>query len=122
MDGTELRSVRALLIAFVGGLVGIAGQALGLPADMIVATSTVVAAGSLILMVGRPAIRNSIRAARLREATQRVEEETKLEEAEFDGWVNVELDGPPAPPLVSRDAAAMSLGYLKGLLGDRAAW
>ena len=45
-----------------------------------------------------------------------------LEEAEFDGWVNVELDGPPAPPLVSRDAAAMSLGYLKGLLGDRAAW
>jgi inosose dehydratase len=44
-----------------------------------------------------------------------------LEEAGFDGWVNVELDGPPAPPLVSRDVAAMSLGYLRGLLGDRAA-
>jgi inosose dehydratase len=45
-----------------------------------------------------------------------------LEEANFDGWVNVELDGPPAPPMVSRDAAAMSMGYLRGLLGDRAAW
>jgi inosose dehydratase len=45
-----------------------------------------------------------------------------LEEAGFEGWVNVELDGRPAPPLVPRDAAAMSLGYLKGLLRDRAAW
>jgi len=45
-----------------------------------------------------------------------------LEDADFDGWVNVELDGPPALPLTSRDVAAMSLGYLKGLLGDRAAW
>lgn len=45
-----------------------------------------------------------------------------LEEADFDGWVNVELDGPPAPPMVSRDAAALSMGYLRGLLGDRAAW
>lgn len=45
-----------------------------------------------------------------------------LEDAGFSGWVNVELDGPPAPPLTSRDVAAMSLGYLKGLLRDRAAW
>lgn len=45
-----------------------------------------------------------------------------LEEADFDGWVNVELDGPPAPPLCSRDVAAMSLGYLRGLLRDRATW
>ena len=45
-----------------------------------------------------------------------------LENAGYDGWINVELDGPPAPPLVSRDAAALSLGYLKGLLRDRAAW
>ncbi len=45
-----------------------------------------------------------------------------LEEAGFVGWVNVELDGPPAPPLTSRDVAAMALGYLKGLLRDRAAW
>jgi inosose dehydratase len=45
-----------------------------------------------------------------------------LEGADFDGWVNVELDGPPAPPMVSRDAAAISMGYLKGLLGERAAW
>jgi inosose dehydratase len=44
-----------------------------------------------------------------------------LEEADFAGWVNVELDGPPAPPLTSRDAAAFSLGYLKGLLRERLA-
>ena len=44
-----------------------------------------------------------------------------LEDADFGGWVNVELDGPPAPPLTSRDVAAMSLGHLKGVLGDRMA-
>ena len=27
-----------------------------------------------------------------------------------------------SPPLTSRDVAAMSLGHLKGVLGDRAAW
>ena len=45
-----------------------------------------------------------------------------FEEAGFSGWVNVELDGPPALPLTSRDVAAMSMGYLRGLLRDRAAW
>jgi sugar phosphate isomerase/epimerase len=44
-----------------------------------------------------------------------------LESVDFDGWVDVELDGPPAPPLTSRDVAAMSLGHLKGVLGDRMA-
>jgi len=45
-----------------------------------------------------------------------------LEEADFDGWVMVELDGTPKAPRSPREAAALSKQYLEDLLGDRAAW
>jgi inosose dehydratase len=40
-----------------------------------------------------------------------------LEEAGFDGWVNVELDGNEADPRPAKDAAARSKQYLERLLG-----
>jgi inosose dehydratase len=45
-----------------------------------------------------------------------------LEEAEFDRWISVELDGTPQAPRPPREAAAMSKRYLEQLLGERAAW
>jgi inosose dehydratase len=45
-----------------------------------------------------------------------------LDEAEFDGWVMVELDGTPQAPRSPREAAALSKQYLQELLGDRATW
>lgn len=45
-----------------------------------------------------------------------------LEEANFDGWISVELDGTPRAPRPPREAAAMSKRYLEELLGDRAEW
>ncbi len=45
-----------------------------------------------------------------------------LEEANFDGWVMVELDGTPESPRPPREAAAMSKRFLEQLLGDRAEW
>jgi len=41
-----------------------------------------------------------------------------LLEDNFDGWVNVELDGTPQAPRPPREAAAMSRRYLGELLGD----
>jgi len=45
-----------------------------------------------------------------------------LEEANFDGWIAVELDGTSETPRPPREAAAMSKRYLEELLGDRAEW
>jgi inosose dehydratase len=45
-----------------------------------------------------------------------------LEEANFDGWISVELDGTPRAPRPPREAAAMSKRCLEELLGDRAEW
>ena len=45
-----------------------------------------------------------------------------LEEANFDGWIAVELDGTSETPRPPREAAAMSKRYLEKLLGDRAEW
>jgi len=45
-----------------------------------------------------------------------------LEEANFDGWITVELDGTPKSPRPPREAAVMSKRYLEELLGDRADW
>lgn len=41
---------------------------------------------------------------------------------DFDGWVNVELDGTPRAPRPPREAAAMSRRYLGELLGNRVSW
>ncbi|MHB1356793.1 MAG: sugar phosphate isomerase/epimerase family protein, partial [Anaerolineae bacterium] len=45
-----------------------------------------------------------------------------LEDANFGGWVMVELDGTPQAPRPPREAAAMSKRYLENLLGDKAVW
>jgi inosose dehydratase len=45
-----------------------------------------------------------------------------LEEANYGGWVMVELDGTPQAPRPPREAAAMSKRYLENLLGDKAVW
>lgn len=45
-----------------------------------------------------------------------------LEDVNFDGWVDVELDSSKNPPRPPREAAAMSKRYLEELLGDKADW
>jgi len=45
-----------------------------------------------------------------------------LEEADFGGWVMVELDDTPQRPRPPREAATMSRRYLEQLLGNRAVW
>ena len=45
-----------------------------------------------------------------------------LVEDNFDGWVNVELDGARHAPRPPREAAAMSRQYLGRLLGSHVAW
>lgn len=42
--------------------------------------------------------------------------------SDFDGWINVELDGTSRAPRPPREAAAMSRRYLGELLGDKVAW
>ncbi|MCE5258243.1 MAG: sugar phosphate isomerase/epimerase [Chloroflexi bacterium] len=45
-----------------------------------------------------------------------------FEEANYPGWVMVELDGTPNSPRPAREAAALSKAYLTKLLGDKAIW
>lgn len=45
-----------------------------------------------------------------------------LQEDDFGGWINVELDTTPRAPRSARDAAAMSRRYLGQLLGDSVQW
>ena len=45
-----------------------------------------------------------------------------LHEANFDGWVNVELDGTANAPRPPREAAAMSRLYLGEVLSNRVSW
>ncbi|MHB9034570.1 MAG: sugar phosphate isomerase/epimerase family protein [Anaerolineae bacterium] len=45
-----------------------------------------------------------------------------FEEANYTGWVMVELDGTSHSPRPPREAAAMSKAYLQKLLGDKAVW
>lgn len=45
-----------------------------------------------------------------------------FEEADYQGWVMVELDGTKTSPRPPREAAAMSKAYLEKLLGDKAIW
>lgn len=45
-----------------------------------------------------------------------------LEDAGFDGWVNVELDGTPRAPYEPREAAARARAYLEQVMGAHVAW
>jgi inosose dehydratase len=47
---------------------------------------------------------------------------TMLDDAGFDGWVNVELDGTESAPMPPKEAAARSKAYLQRTFGSRIAW